>query len=71
MVNDDGFPPEVPKEVSRVKDLGHEIIIETGRAVANGVRVVKDPGIGRVSGVSTQARPRSISARFLETGEQA
>ena len=46
LVHDDGFlSPEVIKEVSRVKDLGHEVIIATGRAAANAVPVVRDLGI--------------------------
>jgi 5-amino-6-(5-phospho-D-ribitylamino)uracil phosphatase len=46
LVHDDGFlSPEVIKEVSRVKELGHEVIIATGRAAANAVPVVRDLGI--------------------------
>ena len=46
LVHDDGFLSlEVIKEVSRVKDLGHEVIIATGRAAANAVPVVRDLGI--------------------------
>ena len=46
LVHDDGFlSPEVIKEVSRVKALGHEVIIATGRAAANAVPVVRDLGI--------------------------
>jgi 5-amino-6-(5-phospho-D-ribitylamino)uracil phosphatase len=46
LVHDDGFlSSEVVKEVSRVKDLGHEVIIATGRAAANAVPVVRDLGI--------------------------
>ena len=45
LVHDDGYlSPEVVKEVKRVKDLGHEVIIATGRAAANAVPVVKDLG---------------------------
>ena len=45
LVHDDGYlSPEVIKEVKRVKDLGHEIIIATGRAAANAVPLVKDLG---------------------------
>jgi 5-amino-6-(5-phospho-D-ribitylamino)uracil phosphatase len=48
LVHDDGFlSPEVVKEVSRVKDLGHEVIIATGRAAANAVPVVRDLGIDK------------------------
>ena len=46
LVHDDGYlSPEVVKEVRRVKDLGHEVIIATGRAAANAVPVVRDLGI--------------------------
>ena len=46
LVHDDGFlSPAVIKEVSRVKDLGHEVIIATGRAAANAVPVVRDLSI--------------------------
>jgi Cof subfamily protein (haloacid dehalogenase superfamily) len=46
LVHDDGYlSPEVVKEVKRVKDLGHEVIIATGRAAANAVPVVKDLGL--------------------------
>jgi Cof subfamily protein (haloacid dehalogenase superfamily) len=46
LVHDDGFlSPEVVKEVKRVKDLGHEVIVATGRAAANAVPVVRDLGI--------------------------
>jgi 5-amino-6-(5-phospho-D-ribitylamino)uracil phosphatase len=45
LVHDDGYlSPQVVKEVRRVKDLGHEVIIATGRAAANAVPVVKDLG---------------------------
>jgi len=45
LVHDDGYlSPEVVREVKRVKDLGHEVIIATGRAAANAVPVVKDLG---------------------------
>jgi Cof subfamily protein (haloacid dehalogenase superfamily) len=45
LVHDDGYlSPEVVKEVKKVKDLGHEVIIATGRAAANAVPVVRDLG---------------------------
>jgi Cof subfamily protein (haloacid dehalogenase superfamily) len=45
LVHDDGYlSPEVVKEVQRVKELGHEVIIATGRAAANAVPVVRDLG---------------------------
>jgi Cof subfamily protein (haloacid dehalogenase superfamily) len=46
LVHDDGYlSPEVAKEVSRVKDLGHEVIVATGRSAPNAVPVVRDLGI--------------------------
>ena len=46
LVHDDGYlSPEVVREVRRVKNLGHEVIIATGRAAANAVPVVRDLGI--------------------------
>jgi Cof subfamily protein (haloacid dehalogenase superfamily) len=46
LVHDDGYlSPKVVKEVQRVKDLGHEVIVATGRAAANAVPVVRDLGI--------------------------
>lgn len=46
LVHDDGFlSPEVVKEVQRVRNLGHEVIIATGRAAANAVPVVRDLGL--------------------------
>ena len=46
LVHDDGFlSPEVIKEVQRVKNLGHEVIIATGRSAPNAVPVVRDLGI--------------------------
>ncbi len=46
LVHDDGYlSREVVKEVQRVKNLGHEVIIATGRAAANAVPVVRDLGI--------------------------
>jgi 5-amino-6-(5-phospho-D-ribitylamino)uracil phosphatase len=35
LVHDDGFlSPEVTKEVRRVRALGHEIVVSTGRSAA-------------------------------------
>jgi Cof subfamily protein (haloacid dehalogenase superfamily) len=46
LVHDDGYlSPEVVKEVQRVKNLGHEIIVATGRSAPNAVPVVRDLGI--------------------------
>jgi Cof subfamily protein (haloacid dehalogenase superfamily) len=46
LVHDDGYlSPAVIQEVQRVKNLGHEVVIATGRAAANAVPVVKELGI--------------------------
>ncbi len=46
LVHDDGYlSAGVVREVQRVKNLGHEVIIATGRAAANAVPVVRDLGI--------------------------
>ena len=46
LVHDDGFlSSEVVKEVQRVKNLGHEVIVATGRSAPNAVPVVRDLGI--------------------------
>jgi len=46
LVHDDGFlSPVVVKEVQRVRELGHHVIVATGRAAANAVSVVSDVGI--------------------------
>jgi Cof subfamily protein (haloacid dehalogenase superfamily) len=46
LVHDDGYlSPFVAKEVRRVKDLGHEVVIATGRSASNAVPVVRDIGI--------------------------
>jgi Cof subfamily protein (haloacid dehalogenase superfamily) len=46
LVHDDGYlSPEVAKEVRRVKDLGHEVVVATGRSAPNAVPVVRDIGI--------------------------
>lgn len=46
LVHDDGFlSPEVVKEVKRVRALGHEVVVATGRSAANGIPVLRDLGI--------------------------
>ncbi|NBW73213.1 MAG: HAD family hydrolase, partial [Microbacteriaceae bacterium] len=45
LVHDDGYlSPRVIKEVQRVVDLGHHVVVASGRAAANAVPVVKDVG---------------------------
>ncbi len=46
LVHDDGYlAPEVIREVVRVRELGHHVIVATGRAAANAIPVVQDVGI--------------------------
>ena len=46
LVHDDGFlSPEVVREVKRVRDLGHEIVVATGRSAANAIPVARELGI--------------------------
>ena len=46
LVHDDGFlAPQVIREVTRVRDLGHHVIVATGRAAANAIPVVQHIGI--------------------------
>jgi Cof subfamily protein (haloacid dehalogenase superfamily) len=46
LVHDDGYlSPKVVNEVQRVRNLGHEVMIATGRAAANAVPIAKDLGI--------------------------
>lgn len=46
LVHDDGFlSPEVVREVQRVRSLGHEIVVATGRSAANAIPVVRELGI--------------------------
>jgi Cof subfamily protein (haloacid dehalogenase superfamily) len=46
LVHDDGYlAPEVIREVVRVRELGHQVVVATGRAAANAIPVVQDVGI--------------------------
>lgn len=46
LVHDDGhLSPNVAREVQRVVELGHHVIVASGRAAANAVPVVLDVGI--------------------------
>jgi Cof subfamily protein (haloacid dehalogenase superfamily) len=81
LVHDDGYlSPEVIKEVQRVKNLGHEIMIATGRAAANAVPVAKDLGInegfivssnGAVTVELDRTRPRGFKMHDLVTFDPA
>ena len=46
LVHDDGFLSDaVVEQVQRVRSLGHEVFIATGRAAGNAYPVIKDLGI--------------------------
>ena len=46
LVTDDGFLSDaVVQQVARVRSLGHEIVVATGRSAANAFPVIKDIGI--------------------------
>jgi Cof subfamily protein (haloacid dehalogenase superfamily) len=46
LVTDDGFLSDaVVEQVARVRSLGHEIVVATGRSAANAFPVIKDIGI--------------------------
>lgn len=46
LVHDDGYlSPAVVQEVQRVRDLGHLVVVATGRSAANAFPVIKDIGI--------------------------
>ena len=77
LVHDDGYlSPEVIKEVQRVKNRGHEVMIATGRAAANAVPVARDLGIhegfvvssnGAVTVELDLAHPRGFQMRDVVT----
>jgi Cof subfamily protein (haloacid dehalogenase superfamily) len=79
LVHDDGYlSPEVAKEVQRVKNLGHEVMIATGRAAANAVPVVRELGIDHGFVVSSNGavtveldndHPRGFAMRDVITFE--
>lgn len=45
LVHDDGYlSPEVVKEVQRVRALGHQVVVATGRSAANAIPVIQQLG---------------------------
>ena len=81
LVHDDGYlSPKVIKEVQRVKNLGHEVMIATGRAAANAVPIAKDLGIhegfvvssnGAVTVELDKEHPRGFQMRDVVTFDPA
>lgn len=46
LVHDDGYlSPAVIEQVQRVRDLGHEVIVATGRSASNAIPVIREVGI--------------------------
>lgn len=46
LVHDDGFlSPRVVEQVQRVRELGHEIVVATGRSASQAIPVISDIGI--------------------------
>ena len=46
LVHDDGYlSPAVIEQVQRVRALGHEVIVATGRSAANAIPVIREVGI--------------------------
>jgi Cof subfamily protein (haloacid dehalogenase superfamily) len=46
LVHDDGYlSPAVVEQVQRVRALGHEVIVATGRSAANAIPVIREVGI--------------------------
>jgi Cof subfamily protein (haloacid dehalogenase superfamily) len=81
LVHDDGYlSPKVINEVQRVKNLGHEVMIATGRAAANAVPIAKDLGIhegfmvssnGAVTVELDKEHPRGFQMRDVVTFDPA
>ena len=81
LVHDDGYlSPQVVEEVQRVKNLGHEVLIATGRAAANAVPVASDLGIydgfvvssnGAVTVELDKSHPRGFHMRDVVTFDPA
>ncbi|NDH65166.1 MAG: HAD family hydrolase [Microbacteriaceae bacterium] len=54
LVHDDGYlSPAVVREVQRVRDLGHLVVVATGRSAANAYPVIRDVGIAEGHAVSS------------------
>ena len=54
LVHDDGYlSPEVVREVQRVRDLGHLVVVATGRSAANAYPVIRDVGIAEGHAVAS------------------
>lgn len=81
LVHDDGFlSPRVVEQVQRVRSLGHEVVIATGRAAANAFPVIKDLQVsldhavcsnGAVTIRIEDENPRGFSVHDVKTFDPA
>ena len=81
LVHDDGFLSErVVEQVQRVRSLGHEVVIATGRAAANAYPVIKDLNVtmrhavcsnGAVTIRLDSEHPRGFAVHDVKTFEPA
>jgi Cof subfamily protein (haloacid dehalogenase superfamily) len=59
LVHDDGYlSPAVVKEVQRVRDLGHHIVVATGRSAANAIPVIQQLGFEHGPAVASNGAVR-------------
>jgi Cof subfamily protein (haloacid dehalogenase superfamily) len=81
LVHDDGYlAPKVVEQVQRVRSLGHEVVIATGRAAANAFPVIKELGVsldhavcsnGAVTIRIEDENPRGFSVHDVKTFDPA
>lgn len=81
LVHDDGYlSPKVVEQVQRVRSLGHEVVIATGRAAANAFPVIKELGVsldhavcsnGAVTIRIEDENPRGFSVHDVKTFDPA
>ena len=68
LVHDDGFlSPAVVEQVQRVRALGHEVIVATGRSAANAIPVIRDVGIQHGYSVASNG---AVTMRVNPTDER-
>ncbi|MFM1951071.1 MAG: hypothetical protein RL418_758 [Actinomycetota bacterium] len=81
LVHDDGFlSTRVVEQVQRVRSLGHEVVIATGRAAANAYPVIKDLNVSMRHAVCSNGavtirldseHPRGFAVHDVKTFEPA
>lgn len=68
LVHDDGFlSPAVVEQVQRVRALGHEVIVATGRSAANAIPVIREVGIQHGYSVASNG---AVTMRVNPTDER-